>query len=135
MNMTKKIESLFNDLHPTLGQQINGNAKVPLKGGEFLWASEADGMKHLAVHRADGTRRVQLTAGSRLMVDSTSKGMVDEAGGVVSAVCHGPCALTNVRLSNDEYLVAGKEVAAMRAAFLRRREGAIDVARFLERGR
>lgn len=35
---------------------------------------------------------------------------VYEQGGVVSAVCHGPAALTNVRLSNGSYLVDGKAV-------------------------
>jgi putative intracellular protease/amidase len=35
-----------------------------------------------------------------------------DKGGVVSAVCHGPAALTEVRLSNGEFLVAGKEVSA-----------------------
>ena len=35
-----------------------------------------------------------------------------ERGGVVAAVCHGPAALVNVRLSSGEYLVAGKTVAA-----------------------
>ena len=35
-----------------------------------------------------------------------------EGGGVVAAVCHGPAALVNLRLSNDKYLVDGKEVSA-----------------------
>jgi len=35
-----------------------------------------------------------------------------EKGGVVGAVCHGPAGLVNVKLSNGNYLVAGKEVAA-----------------------
>lgn len=35
-----------------------------------------------------------------------------EAGGIVSAVCHGPAGLVNIKLSNGEYLVAGKELAA-----------------------
>jgi putative intracellular protease/amidase len=35
-----------------------------------------------------------------------------EAGGVVSAVCHGPAGLVNLKLSNSEYLVAGKQLAA-----------------------
>jgi len=35
-----------------------------------------------------------------------------EAGGVVAAVCHGPSALVDVRLSDGSYLVAGKEVSA-----------------------
>jgi putative intracellular protease/amidase len=35
-----------------------------------------------------------------------------ERGGVVSAVCHGPAGLVNVKLSDGKYLVAGHEVAA-----------------------
>jgi putative intracellular protease/amidase len=37
---------------------------------------------------------------------------VYEEGGVVSAVCHGPAALVNVKLDDGRYLVAGREVAA-----------------------
>lgn len=37
---------------------------------------------------------------------------VYERGGVVAAVCHGPAALVNARLSNGTYLVAGKQVSA-----------------------
>jgi putative intracellular protease/amidase len=35
-----------------------------------------------------------------------------EHGGIVSAVCHGPAALVNLKLSNGEYLVGGKKVSA-----------------------
>ncbi|HRI68616.1 MAG TPA: type 1 glutamine amidotransferase domain-containing protein [Polyangium sp.] len=35
-----------------------------------------------------------------------------ESGRVVGAVCHGPAALLDVKLSNGEFLVAGKRVAA-----------------------
>lgn len=35
-----------------------------------------------------------------------------ETGRIVGAVCHGPAALVNVRLSNGEYLVKGKKVTA-----------------------
>ena len=35
-----------------------------------------------------------------------------EAGGIVSAVCHGPAALVNAKLSDGSYLIAGKKVAA-----------------------
>ncbi|WP_374078849.1 type 1 glutamine amidotransferase domain-containing protein [Bdellovibrio bacteriovorus] len=34
-----------------------------------------------------------------------------EKGGIVAAVCHGPAALVNVKLSNGQYLVAGKNVS------------------------
>jgi putative intracellular protease/amidase len=35
-----------------------------------------------------------------------------EAGAPVGAVCHGPAALVNVKLSDGSYLVSGKEVSA-----------------------
>jgi putative intracellular protease/amidase len=35
-----------------------------------------------------------------------------EKGAIVSAICHGPAALVNVKLSNGDYLVKGKEVSA-----------------------
>ncbi len=35
-----------------------------------------------------------------------------EAGAPVGAVCHGPAALVNVKLSNGSYLVEGKDVSA-----------------------
>lgn len=35
-----------------------------------------------------------------------------ENGGIVSAVCHGPAALVNIKLSNGKYLVEGKDVSA-----------------------
>ncbi|KAK4651844.1 hypothetical protein QC762_600120 [Podospora pseudocomata] len=35
-----------------------------------------------------------------------------EAGKIVSAVCHGPAALVNVKLSNGYYLLKGKKVTA-----------------------
>jgi putative intracellular protease/amidase len=35
-----------------------------------------------------------------------------EKGGIVSAVCHGPAGLVNIKLSNGEYLVKGHRLAA-----------------------
>jgi putative intracellular protease/amidase len=37
---------------------------------------------------------------------------IDVAGGIVSAVCHGPAALVNARRADGSLLVAGKRVAA-----------------------
>jgi len=37
---------------------------------------------------------------------------VYESGGIVSAVCHGPAALVDAKLSNGEYLVKDRNVAA-----------------------
>ena len=35
-----------------------------------------------------------------------------EDGGIVGAVCHGPAGLVNLKLSNGQYLVSGKHIAA-----------------------
>lgn len=35
-----------------------------------------------------------------------------ENNGIVSAICHGPAALVDIKLSNGKYLVSGKKVAA-----------------------
>eukprot|EP00948_MAST-09A_sp_MAST-9A-sp1_P001746 g1746.t1 len=44
-------------------------------------------------------------------VQAITKSMY-ENGKIVAAVCHGPCALVNVKLSSGEYLVKGCEVTA-----------------------
>ncbi|PYI02320.1 class I glutamine amidotransferase-like protein [Aspergillus sclerotiicarbonarius CBS 121057] len=48
--------------------------------------------------------------------DATSHALIREfyeSKKVVSAVCHGPAALVNVKLSNGEYLVAGQKVTGL----------------------
>ncbi|HEX2896768.1 MAG TPA: type 1 glutamine amidotransferase domain-containing protein, partial [candidate division Zixibacteria bacterium] len=37
---------------------------------------------------------------------------VYERGGIIAAVCHGPAALLNIKLSNDKYLLKGKTVTS-----------------------
>lgn len=56
--------------------------------------------------------------------------MVYEQGGVVGAVCHGPAALVDVRLSDGRYLVDGKRVAAFTDQE-ERAVGLVDVVPFL----
>ncbi|GFF34468.1 uncharacterized protein C5H10.02c [Aspergillus udagawae] len=51
-----------------------------------------------------------------LTTDEISHALVREfyeSGKVVSAVCHGPAALVNVKLSDGKYLVAGQEVTGL----------------------
>jgi len=42
----------------------------------------------------------------------TIAAQIYEAGGVVAAVCHGPAVFGGLKLSNGQYLVAGKRVNA-----------------------
>jgi len=48
---------------------------------------------------------------------------VYKSGGIVAAVCHGPIALVNIKLSNGEYLVKGKTMTG----FTNEEEGQINV--------
>jgi putative intracellular protease/amidase len=52
---------------------------------------------------------------------------VYEAGGVVAAVCHGPAGLVNIKLSNGEYLVKGKQVTG----FTNTEEDAVDKTKYM----
>lgn len=50
-----------------------------------------------------------------LATDATSIALIKtfyESGKIVAAVCHGPAALVNVKLSDDSWLVDGKELTA-----------------------
>lgn len=48
-----------------------------------------------------------------------------ESDGVVAAVCHGPAALLDIKLSNGKYLVEGKKVAA----FTNKEEEAVELTK------
>jgi putative intracellular protease/amidase len=58
---------------------------------------------------------IYLTGGHGVMFDFTGEGLANkiaeffEAGKIVSAVCHGPGGLLNVRLSTGEYLLKGRK--------------------------
>jgi putative intracellular protease/amidase len=49
-----------------------------------------------------------------------------ESGKIVSAVCHGPAAFVNVKLSDGTYLVANEPVTG----FSNAEEDAVDYSRF-----
>jgi putative intracellular protease/amidase len=72
--------------------------------------SEVDPKRYAAVFFAGGHGTMWDFADSRAVQQVTRA--IYEAGGVVGAVCHGPAALVNVRLSNGDYLVKGRRVAA-----------------------
>ncbi|MEO1335687.1 MAG: type 1 glutamine amidotransferase domain-containing protein, partial [Myxococcota bacterium] len=81
---------------------------VSAKLARTLSVGEVDPKRYAAVFVVGGKGAMfdlpQATALHAVIAD------VYEAGGVVAAVCHGPAALVDVRLSDGEYLVAGKAV-------------------------
>lgn len=73
-----------------------------------LKVSEADANDYDAIY---------LTGGHGVMFDFPNSTVLAElirtfyeSGNVVSAVCHGPCGLLEVKLDNGDYLVSGKHV-------------------------
>jgi len=71
-----------------------------------------------ALVNADDYRAVYYAGGHGTMWDFADEENLQkisrriyETGGVVSAVCHGPAGLVNIRLSNGKYLVDGKTVS------------------------
>jgi len=71
--------------------------------------SAVDADRYQVIHFAGGHGTMWDFADDRDLQRVT--GRIYDQGGIVSAVCHGPAALVNVKLANGDYLVKGKEVA------------------------
>ncbi len=63
---------------------------------------------YAAIHYAGGHGAMWDLADNKALADIAAK--IYEHGGVVSAVCHGPAGLVNIKLSNGQYLVKDKKV-------------------------
>ena len=76
---------------------------------ETLLLASVDPSRYVGVHFAGG-HGVMWDLPSNPEVARVAAGIY-EAGGVVAAVCHGPAALVDVKLSSGAWLVAGHDVA------------------------
>ncbi|WPQ62538.1 antibiotic biosynthesis monooxygenase [Chitinophaga sancti] len=72
--------------------------------------SEVDPAQYAAIHYAGGHGAMWDLADDTALAAIAAK--IYENGGIVSAVCHGPAGLVNIRLSNGQYLVDGKKINA-----------------------
>lgn len=86
------------------------------------WATMQNAVKLSEVNVA-GYDAVFVPGGLAPMVDMPENPLLKkviaetyERGAVVGAVCHGPVALLNVKLSDGSYLVAGKHIASFTTA-------------------
>lgn len=75
-----------------------------------LKLDDVDPLKYSAIFYAGGHGAVWDFPTSPAVQRVTRE--VYESGAIVAAVCHGPAALVNVKLSDGSYLVAGKKVSA-----------------------
>ena len=72
--------------------------------------SEVDPSAYVAIHYAGGHGTMWDFADNKELAAIAAK--IYENNGVVSAVCHGPAGLVNIKLSNGKYLVDGKQINA-----------------------
>jgi putative intracellular protease/amidase len=93
-----------------ISQRFLDDAGVQDRLGRTLRPDQVDPAQYAAIVYAGGHGTVWDFPGDQRLATIASS--IYERGGVVAAVCHGPSALVNVRLSDGSYLVAGKEVAA-----------------------
>jgi putative intracellular protease/amidase len=72
--------------------------------------AEIDAREYAAIFYAGGHGTMWDLPDDQPLAELASR--LYQNGGIVSAVCHGPAGLLNVKLSDGSYLIAGKEVAA-----------------------
>ncbi|MBD2520707.1 type 1 glutamine amidotransferase domain-containing protein [Nostoc sp. FACHB-973] len=97
-------------LDDPLNKQFVKNPKVMAQVKDTLSLEEVKPSDYKAIFFAGGHGTMWDFPNNQKLAQLT--GAVYEQGGVVGAVCHGPAALVNVKLSNGSYLIANKTVAA-----------------------
>lgn len=98
------------DLKDADNKKFLENPELMKRMKNTLRASDVDAGKYQVIHFAGGHGVMWDFDKSEALSRLTAT--IYENGGIVSAVCHGPAALVNVKLSNGEYLVKGKSVSA-----------------------
>lgn len=102
-----------------MSEAVGLNSAVHKRYEDRTFMSRLDST--LAVRDADPARydAIYMTGGHGVMFDfPASTALADstarfyEAGKIVSAVCHGPCGLLEVRLKDGKHLVNGKKLRA-----------------------
>ncbi len=93
-----------------ISQQFLDNREVSLKLNNTPTPEKIKATDYAAIFFVGGHGAMWDFAENNALADIASS--IYESGGVVAAVCHGPAALVNLKLSNGEYLVKGKQVAA-----------------------
>ena len=96
------------DLNDEVNKEFWGNDKYQLKTKKTMEPSEVDASDYEAIHFVGGHGTMWDFPGNQGLESIARK--IYEDGGVVSAVCHGPAALVDLKLSDGSYLVDGKKV-------------------------
>ena len=98
------------DFSDEINKKFWNDADFQKKFADTLKIDEVKPENYDAIFFAGG-HGVMWDFADNLAIDRVTRGII-ERGGVVSAVCHGPAALVNVKLSNGKYLVDGKKLTS-----------------------
>lgn len=102
------IDEVSLDFSDAINKKFWDDATFQKKYNNTLKLDDVDAKDYDAIFFAGG-HGVMWDFPESSAVDKVTR-EIYENGGIVSAVCHGPCALVNVKLSDGSYLVAGKNV-------------------------
>ncbi|HIP13966.1 MAG TPA: type 1 glutamine amidotransferase domain-containing protein [Sulfurimonas autotrophica] len=86
------------------------NAELMSKVFKTIPLSQIDSKQYKAILYAGGSGTMWDFPNNEYIKNITKE--IYENNGIVSAVCHGPSALINVKLSNGKYLISGKKITS-----------------------
>jgi putative intracellular protease/amidase len=98
------------DLKDPINRAFWEDADVQAKLKNTLTPDRVDARRYAAIHFVGGHGTMWDFPGNAAIAGAAA--VIYERGGVVSAVCHGPAGLVDIKLSDGSHLVKGKTVAA-----------------------
>ncbi len=98
------------NLEDSINKKFWEDAAYRYKREHTMMPSEVITDNYVAIHYAGGLGSMWDFADNTVLASIAAR--IYENGGVVSAVCHGPAGLINIKLSNGRYLVDGKRINA-----------------------
>lgn len=96
------------DLKDPINKKFWNNKKYRAKVENTMKPAQVNPKDYIAIHYAGGHGTMWDFADNKEIANIAAK--IYESKGVVSAVCHGPSGLLNVKLSTGKYLIAGKKI-------------------------
>jgi len=98
------------NLEDPINKKFWENTQYRSKVENTLKPEEVDASKYAAIFYAGGHGTMWDFPENQAIAEIARK--IYEANGIISAVCHGPAGLINIKLSNGKYLVDGKRINA-----------------------
>jgi len=96
------------DLKDADNKRFWNDVEYQNKINQTLSPSEVNVDEYIAIFFAGGYGVMWDFPNNNQLAEIAAK--IYENGGIVSAVCHGPCALLNIKLRDGEYLIEGKKI-------------------------